>query len=243
MSETIYYDLKQVSGPVPSLATRMAKELGRRIISGSYQPGELVEDETALARHYHVSRSVVRDAVKILVGKGLLTARRGIGTRVQDRNHWGLLDDDIMAWSQSVPPSANMFRQLMDVRTVFEPRAARWAAERALEADIAAIGDAIQRMELETGAIEDFVVADALFHRSILHAAHNEFLRALEGVIFSALLNSIRLTNTDPRENEASLPLHRKVYEAIRARNGSLAEEVMTTLLSDAHARLGSRIG
>ena len=111
----IYYDLKQIAGLAPSLATQVAREIGRRIVSNSYAPGDLVEDEGALAERYQVSRSVIRDAVKILVGKGLLEVRRGIGTRVRSRSSWGLLDDDVLAWYQSAPPDADMLRQLKQV--------------------------------------------------------------------------------------------------------------------------------
>ncbi|WP_282609382.1 FadR/GntR family transcriptional regulator [Pelagibius sp. Alg239-R121] len=242
MSEMIYYDLKQVAGLAPSLATHMARELGRRIVAGGYEPGRLVEDEAALAERYQVSRSVVRDAVKILVGKGLLEVRRGIGTRVRPRDSWGLLDNDVLAWYQSAPPSGEILRQLMDVRRVFEPKAALWAAERATPDDLAMIETAIERMEDEKGSVEDFVVADALFHRSILRAAQNEFLSAMEGIIFSALLSSIRLTNKDPRENQDSIPFHREVYEAIAAGDGERAERVMERLLGDAGNRLGDRL-
>jgi len=242
MSEMIYYDLKQIAGLAPSLATQVAREIGRRIVSNSYAPGDLVEDEGALAERYQVSRSVIRDAVKILVGKGLLEVRRGIGTRVRSRSSWGLLDDDVLAWYQSAPPDADMLRQLMDIRLVFEPKAARWAAERGSAEAHEQIGAAVERMEAEKGSVEDFVVADAVFHRSILRATENEFLVALEGIIFSALLSSIRLTNVDPRSNEASLPFHRSVYEAIAARDGDRAEKVMEQLLGDTGRRLGGRM-
>jgi DNA-binding FadR family transcriptional regulator len=242
MSETIYYDLKQVSGPPASMATHVARGIGTRIVSSAYLPGNLVEDEAALARHYKVSRSVIRDAVKILVGKGLLEVRRGIGTRVRSRANWGLLDNDVLAWHQSVPPDPDTLLQLMDVRQMIEPQAARLAAERASAADIAGITAALIQMEQNTDSIGEFVVADAAFHRAILRATGNEFLIALEGLIFSALLSSIRLTNRRPRDNKTSLSLHRNVAEAIARRNGAAAEDEMRTMLADASARLRERI-
>ena len=241
MNEMAYYDLKQASGLAPSLAAQVAREIGKRVVSAFYAPGDLVEDEATLAERYQVSRSVIRDAMKILVGKGLLDVRRGIGTRVRPRARWGLLDDDVMAWYQSAPPNAELLYQLMDVRRIFEPKAARWAAERGSDADVEEIKTATERMENEKGSVEDFVHADAGFHRSILRATRNEFLAAMEGVIFSALLSSIRLTNKDPRDNERSIPYHREVYEAIAARNGEKAERVMEDLLKDASRRLGGR--
>ncbi len=242
MNEQLFYDLKRHSGLAPSMATQLARELGRRIVSGSDAPGSLIEDELALAERYQVSRSVVRDAVKILVGKGLLEVRRGIGTRVRARNLWGLLDDDVLAWHLAAPQDANFLRQLMDVRRVFEPKAALWAAERASDDDIAGIRQAIEAMALEVNSVEQFIVADASFHRAVLLAANNEFLAAMEGVIYSALLVSIRLTNNDPRDNTESIAIHRKVCEAIEKRNGKKAERLMLSLLESANNRLNKKV-
>jgi len=95
-------------------------------------------------------------------------------------------------------------------------------------------------MEQESRSLEDFVVADALFHRAILRAANNEFLLALEGGIFSALLTSIKLTNSDPRDNETSIPFHRSVVQAILRRDGAVAEREMKAHMDDTTGRLAS---
>jgi len=242
MSELLYYDLKEVAGLARSLSSQVAREIGRRIVSGNYAPGDLIEDEAALAARYQVSRSVVRDAVKILVGKGLLEVRRGIGTRVRPRSSWGLLDDDVLAWHQSIPPSSSDLRQLLEVRQVVEPHAAGWAAERGTEDEVGLIRAALERMEHAQGSVEDFVVADAAFHRSVLRAAKNEFLGALEGAIFSALLGSIRLTNKSSSENAESMPFHVAVCEAIEAREAGPARQAMQRLLGDTNRRLGGRL-
>ncbi len=92
-------------------------------------------------------------------------------------------------------------------------------------------------MEDEKGSIEDFVVADAQFHQSIIRAANNEILESMEGVIFSALLNSIKITNKDPRDNTDSIPFHSAVTNAIVKRNPDLAELCMKKLLGDAEER------
>jgi DNA-binding FadR family transcriptional regulator len=128
---------------------------------------------------------------------------------------------------------------LLEVRVIVEPKAARWAAERGSDKYLDLIRSAIERMEEGKGSVEDFVVADAIFHRSILRAAKNEFLGAFEGVIFSALLSSIRLTNKDPRKNEESLQFHREVCEAIAAHDPEGAERAMQRLLGDTERRLG----
>lgn len=242
MTEMLYYDLKDTAGVVPGLATQICRELGRRIVAGTVREGELIDDETKLAARFGVSKSVIREAVKLLVGKGMLEVRRGSGTRVRRRASWMLLDDDVLAWHQSVEPRPEFLRQLMDIRKMMEPKAAAWAAEFGSVEEHAEIEAAQLRMEQEKRSVEEFVVADALFHRSILRAANNELLLSMEGVIFSALLSSIRLTNADPRDNEGSIPFHRAVMEAILARDASMAETRMRTLLGDTDDRLSGAL-
>ncbi|TDF34448.1 FadR family transcriptional regulator [Alteromonadaceae bacterium M269] len=243
MSELVYYDLKRSAKMTPSLSVQVARELGRRIVAGTFEPGTLVEDENALAERYQVSRVVIRDAVKILVGKGLLEVRRGIGTKVCPRNQWILLDDDVLAWHITAPPNPEFIRQVMDVRLAFEPMAARWATERADENALKEIRLAVERMEQETGSLEKFVVADALFHKAVLRAARNEFLSAMEGVIYSALLVSVRMTNQDPRTNSSSVEFHRDVYEKIASGDAAGAEALTEKLLKDAIRRLKAAFG
>ncbi len=242
MNEMLYYDLKDASGVAPGLAMQVSRELGRRIVAGHYKENALIEDEGKLSQRFGVSKSVIREGVKLLVSKGLLEVKRGSGTRVRRRASWALLDDDVLAWHLSVDPKPAFLRQLLDMRRMMEPKAAGWAAMNGTEEQFAEIEAAQVRMEEDSHSIEDFVVADALFHRGILRAANNEILLSMEGVIFSALLSSIRLTNRDPRENENSIPFHRKVLEAIKARDQALAEEMMTAHLSDTSQRLESAL-
>ena len=119
MNELVYYDLKRAAKMTPSLSVQVAKEIGRRVVAGSLEPGTLLEEENSLAERYQVSRVVIRDAVKILVGKGLLDVRRGIGTKVRPRSEWTLLDDDVLAWHITAPPNQQFISQLMDVRLAF----------------------------------------------------------------------------------------------------------------------------
>ena len=243
MSELVYYDLKETATMAPSLPVQVARELGRRIVAGNIEADSMLDDENTLSERFKVSRVVIRDAVKILVGKGLLDVRRGIGTRVKPRSEWVLLDDDVLAWHLSAPPDAGFLAQLMEIRVAFEPKAARWATMRATDEDIALIEASVKRMEEEKGSVENFIIADALFHRSILRAAHNEFLTAMEGVIYSAILVSVRITNKDPRENDESISFHRDLYEAIAERDGDKAEELAAALLGDANRRLKGEFG
>ncbi len=241
MSELLYYDLKDAAGVVPGLASQVCREIGRRIVAGNFREGALIDDENKLCTRFGVSKSVVREAVKLLVGKGLLEVRRGSGTRVRRRASWNLLDDDVLAWHQGVEPRPDFLRQLMDVRQMLEPNAAAWAAKTATHEQIEDIRRAQSKMEC-ADSIQDFVVADALFHRSVLRAANNEVVMAMEGVIFSALLSSIRVTNSDPRNNKNSVPLHRKVLSAIEARDSRAASAAMQEHLGDTYERLAAAL-
>ena len=240
MNEFLFYDLKDSAGVSPSLAKQVCRELGLRIVAGNIPEGGVVEDEGRLAERFGVSRPVIREAVKLLAGKGLLEVRRGIGTRVRRRASWSLLDDDVLAWHLSVETKPEFLRQLMDIRRMIEPEAAAWAAERGSEEEHDEIRTALARMCEAERSVEQFVVADALFHRSILRAARNEILLSMEGVIFSALLSSIRVTNADPRDNAESIPFHGDVLAAISARDADAARAGMQRLLSDTHERLSS---
>ncbi len=240
---TSYYDLKLAENSSGSLAFVLARELGQEIVGQVYKPGQLIQDEAALASRFEVSRSVVRDSVKILVGKGLLEVRRGIGTRVKPRSDWCLLDNDVMAWSQHGPADVNQLFKLLELRQTIEPKAAFLAAYHATNADLEAIGASVEAMEKSTDTGDAFVFADAQFHRSILKATDNEFFAALEGVIFSTLLTSIRLTNSDPARSAESTLLHRQVFEKIRARDEQAAEKTMTELLVDAEKNLKDQLG
>ena len=242
MSELLFYDLKDVKGVTPGLATQVSRELGRRIVAGNVAEGGLIDDEAKLALRFGVSKSVVREAIKLLLAKGLVDVRRGSGTRVRSRHEWMLLDDDVLAWHQSVTPKPDFLRQLMDIRRMMEPKAASWAAEFGTQSGLDEIARAQKKIESNAASVEDFVVADAQFHQSVLRAAGNEFLRSLEGVVFSALLTSIKLTNKDPRDNEASVPLHRAVMTAILDRDAVAAEREMLAHLEDTTTRLAGAV-
>lgn len=231
-------DLNTVSALAPSMGSEVAHQIGRSIVTGLYLPGSLIEDEASLAKRFGVSRTVIRDAVKVLVGKGLLEVRRGIGTRVKPREQWALLDVDVLSWRLAAPADSSMLLQLAEVRKLFEPQAAAWAAQRATESEVADILDAVEDMRSDVADTRMFLAADARFHRSVLRAAHNELLFALSGMIYSSLLANVRMKNPDPDTNRKIVPFHREVYNAINRRDDVDAKVKMTLLIEDASRRM-----
>lgn len=221
-----------------NLADQVAQRIGEMILAGDYSPGVHLPDEAALSGQFSVSRTVVREAVKMLVSKGMLEVRPRTGTRVLEPPNWQLLDRDVLHWHRSIAIDPQRLSQLMELRQSVEPDAAMYAAQRCNDADREAIGAALTAMETLVDRNNEYVIADARFHTAILRAAHNQYLDALESAIFVGLLLSIRITNPDAGQNARSVPLHRDIAEAIFAGKPAEAYQAMKTHLADSAHRL-----
>lgn len=221
-----------------SLSGQVSRKLGERILGGTLVPGQLLPDENALCDEFGVSRTVIREAVKMLVAKGLLEVRQRIGTRVQDVGNWQMLDRDLLMWHQSLTVEDERLINLMELRQSIEPDAAYHAARRRSAAQLAAIIDACDRMEQHAAENSEYVLADARFHIAVLRAANNRYLDSLENAIFVGLTLSIRLTNPDEDRNRMSIPLHKAIAEAIEAQDADAARARMKEHLADSALRL-----
>lgn len=221
-----------------SLSGQISRKLGERILGGDLSPGQLLPDENALCEEFGVSRTAVREAVKMLVAKGFLEVRQRIGTRVLDVRHWQMLDRDVLMWHQSIPIDDRRLVSLMELRQSIEPDAAYYAAARRSEEQLAAILDACARMEEHAAENSEYVLSDARFHIAVLRAANNPYLDSLENAIFAGLMLSIRITNPDEQRNRKSIPLHRAIAEAIEAQESERAFQRMKEHLADSARRL-----
>lgn len=205
-------------------------EIGHRIVGGVLEPGDLLP-EAELIAELNVSRTVLREAIKVLAAKGLVEARPRIGTKVRPRNRWRLADPDVLAWQTENGMDERFLRNLAEVRLVIEPTATRLAALRASEEDISFIEEAYGQMEAHVVNSEAFVAADMQFHFGVLAACHNEILEQMEAAIGEALEASRKVTVETPGSSTAHLPLHKAVVEAIRERDADAAENAMRKLL------------
>jgi GntR family transcriptional regulator, galactonate operon transcriptional repressor len=223
--------LERAQYPDRSLHDRVVHAIGRKILGGELPPGALLPAEPELG----ASRTVLREAIKVLAAKGLVEARPKTGTRVRPRDAWNLLDPDVLAWQQGGASSPSLLRTLTEVRHIIEPAAAELAASRAGAGDLAAIGEALAEMErtaqTRNGNVEPFVQADMRFHLAILHACRNELLEQMSRVVYSALLVSFRATSSLPGRASGSLPKHRAIFDAIRARDPRGAAAAMRHLV------------
>lgn len=216
---------------------QVVNELGLRVVGGAYPAGALLPNEDLLCQELGVSRSALREAVKVLAGKGLLEPRPRIGTRVRVRDQWNLLDPDILAWRCATGPDATFLRHLLELREIIEPAAASLAARSRTAEQLAAIADALQAMRASTG-IDQWVQADLDFHTAVLRATNNPLLMPLAAIIGSALESLLGVTARSASDFKRGLPDHQKVWEAIEAGDAQSALHRMAALLADTRALL-----
>lgn len=225
----------------PRVHRHVVRTLAQRILRQEFKSGTLLPSEPELCETLNISRSALREAIKVLGGKGLVTPRPRTGTLVRPRDDWNLLDPDLLVWSMEIEPNAEFVLSLIEARQVIEPAAARFAALRADAIDLAIVEDAYRRMSEAKAALdfETFNEADIDFHKGLLRASHNIVFQQMSTTIGAALAYSFRLTTERAREPGASLPNHGEVIERIRARDGDGAYASMARLLNIAIIDLG----
>jgi DNA-binding FadR family transcriptional regulator len=226
-----------------NLTYALLDALGKAVVTGHYD-GLPFPTEAEIARQYAVSRSVTREAVKMLTAKGLLVARPRKGTTVQPPRHWNLFDTDVLRWMLERKFSLDLLRQFTELRLAIEPMAAAIAAQTADAQGIAGIRAGYERMIAAEAGDDDALEADIAFHIAILEASANPFYAQFRDVVSTALRTSIRFTNRF-NGRTASLPQHGAVLTAIEAHNsaaasaamGALIEDVMALIADAGHAR------
>lgn len=205
--------------------------LGRAIVTGRYE-SEPFPTEAELARQHGVSRSVTREAVKMLTAKGLLSARPRQGTVVRPTSTWNLFDTDVLHWLLERQFSVELLKQFNQLRVAIEPEAAALAARFATGADLERISEGLDRMEAAEIGHDDTLEADIAFHVAILRGSGNPFYAQFRDVVSTALRTSIRFTNRI-KGRSASVADHAAVRDAISARDPEAARAAMRALIGD----------
>jgi GntR family galactonate operon transcriptional repressor len=213
----------------PRVHQQLVETLARAILRGEFA-GSTLPPEPQLCETYQISRSALREAVRVLTGKGLVNPRPHTGTVIRPRDDWNMLDPDLLAWSTEGEPDAAMIKGLIEARQVIEPAAARFAAKHAAAVDLAMIERAFLGMAAARDArdFDGYIEADKDFHTAILRASHNFVFQQLATTIGAALSYFFRVT---PRDLGRALPLHGEVLELIRMRDAEGAGAAMTRLL------------
>jgi GntR family transcriptional regulator, galactonate operon transcriptional repressor len=227
--------------------------LGTRILGGEWAPGEGIPKEADLCIALGVSRSVIREAFRILGAKGLIRSRTSDGTRVQARSEWRLLDPDVMNWRINAGDTKSLLQDLLKVRLVLEPGVVYTATLTADDAARARISAAWAWKEQEfrtpdanyAERRQRFIDADLEFHRAFLTAVNSDLLSQLFAVIEAALglLLDLQMRargyTTEMIGMDESQELHAAVFAAFEARDPQEAEAAMRRLIEraikDAH--------
>jgi len=215
--------------------TVIARDLGIAIVTGQHPPGSVIPGEIDIASQRGVSRSVVREALRMLSAKGLVESRPKSGTRVRDRALWNLLDPDLLAWMFEGEPPATFVRSLFQLRMIVEPAAAEMAATFRTDEQLVRMDAALREMATHGLDTAEGQAADQTFHNAILEATDNELLVSLSGSIGSAVRWTTIFKFRDRRRPRDSMPQHRRLYEAIAIRDAAAARDATILLLQQAH--------
>jgi len=219
-----------------TLHEQVVRQLGLRILHEEIKRGETLPSEAELCSQFDVSRSVLREALKVLAAKGLIESRTKTGTRVRPRHEWNLIDPDVLAWQYEAGLDESFLRNLSEVRLFIEPPAARVAAIRATSDEITTIEAWARRMEIAINDVEAYITADLRLHMSILAASHNELLQQMSSTVNMALRASRVVTTRVPESSAHAMPQHWAVVAAIQGRDGDRAEAAMRDLVITAAA-------
>lgn len=230
--------MKQIA--VRNLHDQVTQEIGRLIVSGEIKPGDLLPREEVLAQRMAVSRSALREGLKVLGSKGLIETRQKTGTRVREPRYWNQLDADILAWRCASMPTEDFVEKLVEMREIIEPAAAAAAAKRRTPEQLSRIKSAYEAMAAATD-LDAWAKADLSFHACVLDAANNELMGSLFSVIDTALGAYFLLSAKTAVDFKYSLPRHFAVYDAIRLKRAESAREAMHGMIVDSRANIKGR--
>ena len=208
-----------------------AHELGTAIVSGQYRPGDRLPTELESAERMGISRSVYREATRMLTAKGLLTSKPKAGTVVTPRATWHLLDPDVLAWSFQSGPSPEYIDNLFELRMAVEPAAAGLAARRRTDDQLEIMAECLETMRTRTLAADAGRAADRLFHQTLLEATGNDVMMSLSSGIAAAARWATEFKQRHRTLSRDPVPDHVRVWDAIRAQDPEAARNAAVTLL------------
>jgi len=215
----------------------IAAALGCEILSGARRPGSRLPDLQEMNARFGVSRVVVREVVRTLAAKGMVTSRPKVGTIVSDPPAWSWLDPQVLAWRGRVGLDQTFLNQLTEVRLALEPAAAGIAAKNRTEEDIAAIQTALKAMVQAVGDHKKFSVADRDFHNAIVAATHNPFFYSsisATSVALFGFLSGIALGVTAVKSfHTRTAAQHKKISDAIAAGDQKAAIRAMVLVIQE----------
>ncbi|MDN3612959.1 FadR/GntR family transcriptional regulator [Vibrio gallaecicus] len=232
---------KPISGSKRSLHVQVAREIARGILSGNLPQGSIIPGEMALCEQFGISRTALREAVKLLTSKGLLESRPKIGTRVVDRAYWNFLDPQLIEWMDGLADPDEFCHQFLGLRRAIEPEACALAAKFATADQRIELSETFQQMvEISDAEIFDqkrWTEVDIKFHSLIFNATGNDFYLPFGNILTTMFINFISHSS---EEGSTCINEHRQIYDAIMAGNSEKARIASANHLHESNHRLSS---
>lgn len=211
------------------------REIGLGIVSGRYPQNSILPGDAELMSRFGVSRTVLREAMKMLAGKGLIQAKARIGTRVRDKASWNLFDPDVLIWHAQSGFDADFLLYLGEMRLALELEAAALASARRTPLQLQQLYGWVEKMGTDGVSREQFVDADLNFHLAVANAAGNPFLRSISTLIEVALVALLTISSPadDPLRHQRSVAAHRAIADAIARRDADAARAAMRVVVEE----------
>lgn len=224
--------------PAARLGVAVVHDLVEAIVKGDAVPGSALPPEAELAQHFGVSRTVIRESVKRVEEKGLISVAPGRGTIVQPKTSWNVLDPVVLAVFLENDSSLGVLDEIAVIRAALEgSMSAATAAERT-EDELAQITAALARMEESVEDPEVFPEADLDFHFLVMTLSGNELASSITKILFSRARQSARFVGNQSTDAfHLTLEEHRRVHDAIAAGDPAEAEAAMRAHILDAWQR------
>ena len=221
---------------------QIAAILGTEILKGIHRPGTNMPPEPELIERFRVSRTVIREVMKTLTAKGLVSSKTRIGTRVLDPGNWNYFDADVLAWRISIGLDDEFRLALTEVRRAIEPVAAGLAARRRTPAQILLLRKHVALMGRSGHTRQSFAEADLEFHLTIGAASGNPLMRSVAGVIEAALVASFSQSSPvdDWSDHEHTVNTHAAIVDAVEARDEQAAATAMLEAIDIGYRRINN---
>lgn len=230
----------RAGGRAERIHQQIARELGTAILGGRYGPGHAFRGEIEESAALGVSRTAYREAIRILIARGLLESRPKVGTHVTARERWNLLDPEMLAWMFSGEPEPRYVQDLFELRGIIEPAAAALAAVRRTVEQLATMREALDEMRKLGLGTDAGQLADRQFHRVLLEATGNAALISLAGSVGAAVQWTTHFKQRTGKVPRDPLPEHEDVFLAIEAGSAEDARAAMSELLRFALEDMGA---
>lgn len=224
-----------VETPSAGLHGSVLDRLGMLITSGALPAGEVLRIEQLEAR-FAVSRSVIREAIRVLEAMGMVRSRRRVGVTVAARPDWNVFDPQIIGWRLEGDGREEQLRSLGELRRGLEPVAAALAARNATPAQCGALTGAVMEMAVHgrSGDLEAYLAADIRFHRTLLEASGNEMMGALSGVVAAVLAGRTHHDLMPAHPEPVAIRWHAEVAQAVQSGDAEDAERAMRDIVEEA---------